>query len=248
MPQLASVCVIITHAAVQFAGFSFVPIEPPRAPTDGETYARRQHQFLLDSQPPPLPARQGSGFVEKLKRTPSVPTTPTIPPPPARLSIDARLPNPATLTCGQDIPLKILIKQLSERSEPLHLQTLQIELVGHTRVRAHEIVRTETNSWVIFSGSNLNMPIGDPSDVEGTETEVSKEFWYGHKLPDTVAPSFVTCNISRTYELVISVGLAYGSLKASMGMGVVSSPSLHIVTISKMIAEPIHRPTSSSQR
>jgi hypothetical protein len=116
----------------------------------------------------------------------------------------------------------VLIKQLSERSEALTLQTLQIELVGHTRIRAHEVARTETNSWVIASLSNINMPIGSPSDSEGTETELSKEFWYGHKLPDTVAPSFMTCNIARTYELVVSVGLAYGSLKASMGMGVVS--------------------------
>jgi hypothetical protein len=221
-----------------------VPIESPRPVTDGETYARRQHQFVHDSQPPPLPARQGSGFVEKLKRTTSVPTSPTVPPSPARISVDVRLPNPAILTCGQDIPLKILIKQLSERSELLHLQTLQIELVGHTRVRAHEIVRTETNSWVLYSGSNLNMPIGNPSDVEGTETEVSKEFWYGQKLPDTVAPSFVTCNIARSYEVVISVGLAYGSPKASAGMGVVNSPVFNAATISNNIAESIHCPTS----
>jgi hypothetical protein len=206
--------------AVQYANFSFVPIELPRPASDGETYARRQHQFMHDS-PPPLPARQGSGFVEKLKKASSVPTSPSIPPPPARFSVDARLPNPAILTCTQDIPLRVLIKQLSERSEALHLQTLQIELVGYTRVRAHEVNRTETNSWVIASLSNINMPIGNPSDVEGTETELSKEFWYGHKLPDTVAPSFVTCNIARSYELVVSVGLAYGSLKASMGMGVV---------------------------
>jgi hypothetical protein len=120
--------------------------------------------------------------------------------------------------------LKLLIKQLSERSEPLHLQTLQIELVGHTQVRAHEAARTEGNSWVITSLSNLNQPIGSPSDVAGTEIELTKEFWYGHPLPDTVAPSFVTCNIARSYELVISVGLAYGSLKIGMGLGMVICP------------------------
>lgn len=198
---------------------NFVPIEPPRSLTDGEVYARRQHQFVHDSMPPPLPERKGSGFGDMMKRKPSTPAspiTPSGPLPPARFSVDARIPNPAILTCGQDIPLKLIIKQLSERSEPVFLETLQIELVGHTNVRAHEAVRTENNSWVITSLSNLNQAIGTPSDAAGTETELTKEFWYGHPLPDTVAPSFVTCNIARSYELVVSIGLSYGSAKAGM--------------------------------
>ncbi|KAF2427248.1 hypothetical protein EJ08DRAFT_593140 [Tothia fuscella] len=200
-----------------FCNLAFVPIEPPRAPTDGEVYARRQHQFIHDVHPPALPERKGSAFSDIMKRKSSTPSSPaTANLPPARWSIDARLPNPAILTCGQDIPLKLIIKQLSERAEPLFLETLQIELVGHTPVRAHEVVRTENNSWVITSLSNLNQSIGTPSDPVGTETELSKEFWYGHNLPDTVAPSFVTCNIARSYELVVSVGLSYGAPKAGM--------------------------------
>jgi hypothetical protein len=168
-----------------------------------------------------------------MKRKPSVPVpsaAATGPLPPARFSVDARIPNPAILTCGQDIPLKLIIKQLNERSEPVFLETLQIELVGHTNVRAHEASRVENNSWVITSLSNLNQAIGTPSDAAGTETELTKEFWYGRPLPDTVAPSFVTCNIARSYELVISVGLSYGSAKA--GMHLVSLLVLHTYIIS----------------
>lgn len=128
-----------------------------------------------------------------------------------RFGVDARLPNPATITCCQDIPLKILVKQLSERAEPVYLQMLQIELIGYTQVRAHDIMRTESNSWVIISISNIGLPLGSPSDVEGTETAISKEFWHKHHLPNTVPPTFVTCNIARRYELEVRVGLGYGS-------------------------------------
>lgn len=142
--------------------------------------------------------------------------------PPARFIIDARLPNPAILTCGQDLPIKILLKQLNERSEELYLQTLQIELIGYTKVRAHEATRTETNSWVIISLSNLNQPIGAFNDPVDTETELTKELWYGHRLPDTVAPSFITCNISRSYELQVSAGLSYGPRGGAVSLPTIS--------------------------
>jgi hypothetical protein len=208
----------------QFSNITFVPIEPPRATPDGEIYARRQHQFLHDSAPSfPFPERKGSGLRDMFKGKSSEPSSPIVstpgPLPPARFSIDVRLPNPAILTCGQDIPLKVLIKQLSERSNPLFLQTLQVELIGHTRVRAHDAVRVESNGWVIISLSNLNQPIGSPGDAAETETELSKEYWFGQRLQETVAPSFVTCNISRSYELVVSVGLAYGSTKGAVCSG-----------------------------
>lgn len=190
-----------------------MPIEPPRPSQDGEVYARRQHQFVHDPAPA-LPQRKGSAFgaIFKDKEKPSTSSPISGPLPPAKFSIDCRLPNPAILTCGQDLPLRLLIKQLSERSEPLYLQTLQIELIGCTKVRAHEATRNETNSWVIISLSNLNQALGSPSDAVDTETELTKEFWHGHRLPDTVAPSFVTCNISRSYQLQVSAGLSYGPL------------------------------------
>ena len=94
----------------------------------------------------------------------------------------------------------------------LFLKTLQVELIGFTQVRAHDVQRTETNSWVLVSQANINEAIGTVADAEGAENEINKEFWYGRKLPDTVPPSFVTCNLSRKYELKVSVGLAYGGM------------------------------------
>ena len=88
---------------------------------------------------------------------------------------------------------------------------LQIELIGYTKVRAHEVQRTESNSWIIASMSNMNIPLGSPTDPVGTETPINPEYWSDKPLPNTIAPTFTTCNISRFYELEVRVGLGYGS-------------------------------------
>ncbi|KAK5156450.1 hypothetical protein LTR04_005626 [Oleoguttula sp. CCFEE 6159] len=187
-----------------YVNFNLFPIEPPRpALTGNETYARRQRQFLPFEGLPP----QKKGLFSR-----SNSTTPTLPSgDPPRFSVDARLPNPAILTCSNDLPLRVIVKQLSERAESVYLQMLQVELIGYTHIRAHDIARTESNSWIITSTSNMGVLIGSSSDVAGTETTLSKEYWYGRPLPNTVAPSFETCNIRRDYELEVRVGISYGS-------------------------------------
>lgn len=100
----------------------------------------------------------------------------------------------------------------------LFLKTLQVELIGFTHVRAHDAVRTESNSWVLVSMSNINQSIGSVGDPAGTETELNKEFWYGEKLQDSVPPSFTACNISRKYELKVSVGLGYGGMHGRVSL------------------------------
>lgn len=199
-----------------------MPIEPPRPPrSDGETYARRQHQFNLESG---LASNVKTGFLGKLQKNVSPVDTPssssglTQPP---RFSADARLPNPAILTCNQDLPLRILVKNLSERTQQVYLQMLQIELIGYTKIRAHDIQRTESNSWIITSMSNMAIPIGSSTDAVGTETPINREYWFGKPLPNTVAPTFEACNISRFYELEVRVGLGYGSYKQGMDQLVV---------------------------
>ena len=107
--------------------------------------------------------------------------------------------------------MRILIKQHSPRTQPLYLQSLQIELVGHTNIEAHGFVKKVSASWVVFSRSSMQYVIGSPSDAPETETELSDHLWANLPLPDTVSPSFITCNIVRSYELVASVGLSYGN-------------------------------------
>jgi hypothetical protein len=202
------------------ANFTFLPIEPPRPPqSDGEAYARRTHQFLENAQSVAAGKSKKTGFFGDRKGSSSsnIPISPPSPIGPGtttpRLIVDARLPNPAILTCNKDLPLRLLLKNMSEREKNIYLQMLQIELIGYTQVRAHEVQRKESNSWIISSFSNMNIPLGSPSDPIGTEIPINPEYWSDKPLPNTVAPSFQTCNMSRFYELEVRVGLGYGSYK-----------------------------------
>lgn len=57
----------------------------------------------------------------------------------------------------------------------------------------------------------MNIPIGRADDPVGKEWKIDPTMWNRIPLPNTVAPSFETCNIARTYELEIRVGLAHGT-------------------------------------
>ncbi|KAI9659848.1 MAG: hypothetical protein M1821_001199 [Bathelium mastoideum] len=184
-----------------FAPFSFLPIEPPRkSPGHAEAFARRTFQFS--------PSSKGAGWKKGLESI-----TSSSPQEIPQIQVDARLPNPAILTCNEDIPLRILVTRLNKFAENIFLQSLQIELSGYTQVRAHEIGRKESSSWVVMSMSNMGIPIGSASDAVGTEVPLNREYWDQRPLPNTVAPSFETCNITRTYELEVRVGLSCGSAK-----------------------------------
>jgi hypothetical protein len=202
----------------KWSHFTFLPIEPPRETHEGETYARRQHQFLPDSASFGTGKKKGSIFGALSSKSPVEPKSPdnpigdTLQPqPPPRFSVDVRLPNPAVLTCNSDLPLRILVKQLSSRKSNLYLQMLHIELIGYTQVRAQDLARSETSVWVIVSMSNMAIPLGSPTDEINKEVSINREYWQGNPLPSTVAPSFEACNISRRYELEVRVGLGYGS-------------------------------------
>jgi hypothetical protein len=87
---------------------------------------------------------------------------------------------------------------------------LQIELIGNTHVRAQDVHRIETGTWVISSLSGLSIPVGNPSDKIGTETVIDSKLWDHTPLPHTVTPSFETCNLARSYQLDVKVTIGYG--------------------------------------
>lgn len=210
--------------------FIFLPIEPPRPPdTKEETYARRQHQFSVVSAPP----RKKKGLLDAF-RTPSPPPTPSGPP---TLGIDIRLPNPPIITCNEPLPLRILIRKLAASSEPVYLQMLQIELIAFTKIRAHDLRATEYGSWVILSLSNMRARLGNPTDKVGTELVLDNKYWKDLPLPNTVAPSFETCNISRSYELEVRIGLTCGPLSNARPEFIVL-PLRHPVQVYSGIAPP----------
>ncbi|KAI9855582.1 MAG: hypothetical protein M1813_009721 [Trichoglossum hirsutum] len=185
--------------------FKFFPIEPPRPPpTRGEAYARRPAQFTAAL--PPFPKKK-TLFDSFRKENPTAADGP-----PPRFQIDARLPHPAILTCNEAVPLRILVKKLSETMEAPFLSMLHIELVGYTHMKAHDIEKTESMSWIVLTHSNLAIQVGNANDPVNSETRLDPKLWDGIPLPNSVAPTFQTCNISRYYELEVRVGLSYGSL------------------------------------
>jgi hypothetical protein len=193
----------------QIEAFSFLPIEPIRGPdTKLESFARRSHQFVANLTP--YPSKKTNLFSAIKRSTSNLSTGPTSEEPP-RFKVDARLPNPAILTCHEPIPLRVFVTKVSEASESIILQQFQIELIHVTHVRAQELTRTETGSWVLTSQSHLQTPLEGPSSPAGTEMSLDPDLWKRIPLPNTVAPSFESCNISRTYELEVRVGLSYGS-------------------------------------
>lgn len=188
-----------------YAPFNFFPIEPPRPLVSGsEVFARQKHSFV------PFP--DGEGTAAKMKSLFSKskePMSPIAGGEAPHISVDARLPEPAILTCNKDIPLRLLVKKLNDCEAMTFLQSLEISLIGITKIRAHDVHRVENNSWVIMSKSNMGIPIGAPSDAMNTETAIDDHLWRGLILPSTVAPTFVACNIERSYQLDVRVGLSY---------------------------------------
>ena len=85
-----------------------------------------------------------------------------------------------------------------------------MELFGYTTIRAHDVERVETGSWLLTSQANMNMPLGNPVDKARKEWKLPSRLWDDLPIPNTVAPSFETCNIARHYELEVRVGLAHG--------------------------------------
>ncbi len=155
---------------------------------------------------------------------------PTDPEPP-RVSVDARLPNPSILTCNEPVPLRLMAKKLNDSPDTIFLQMLQIELIAYTKILAHDLTRQENSSWVVMSRSNMGLALGQPSDAPGTEWTLDPKLWSTLPLPNSVAPSFETCNIERTYELEVRVGLTHG-VPGNMKVGIIkqfSSRSLELM-------------------
>jgi hypothetical protein len=168
-------------------GFKFMPVEPPRVPlTTNEVYARRPYMFINDNiqmNHPPMP----------------------------RGEVDARLPSPAVLTWNKPVPLRLVMRNYNETKKQVYLLFFQMSLIGLTEVRALDVKRVELSSWVVLRADRLTAPIGSPGDRDGTETVIDPMLWNHIPLPDTVTPSFRTCNLMRSYELEIMVGLGCAS-------------------------------------
>lgn len=202
-------------------GFKFLPIEPPRPKSTGqETFARRPFTFH-----PRTPTQSGSdkkkGFFFQKKggedsKSANPMSSDSKDPSSASkqapsVEVSARLPHPAVLTCNKPVPLRLVSKKLVNCPEEVFLVSLQMELIGYTDIRCHNIFNRRTNRWVVASNTNLSIPMStSPQDEVGTEVVVPDTVWNHMALPNTVSPSFISCNLIRRYELDVKLGVSWG--------------------------------------
>ncbi|TIC91867.1 hypothetical protein CH35J_010745 [Colletotrichum higginsianum] len=196
-------------------GFKFMPIEPPRPPkTTQEAFARRP--FSFKPRPQQALQKKKSSLFGSSKEDAATTDAGAVPP---SIELSARLPHPPILTCNQPLPLRLIAKKLVPSHEQVFLTSFQIELVGKTHVRCHDLFNTEVSKWVVATQTGLAVPIlADPaSDDLSLESVIPDDLWRNIPLPNTVAPSFIACNLQRHYELEIQLGLSWGKPPSPRG-------------------------------
>ncbi|KAH6690337.1 arrestin [Plectosphaerella plurivora] len=215
-------------------GFKFMPIEPPRPQkTAQEAFARRPFAFRPRpggaSAAPPLEKKRSSLFMTtKDKENAAAAAAAAAKPPavPPSIEVSARLPHPSILTCNEPLPLRIIAKKLAPSHEQVYVTSLQIDLIGTMQLRAQDLNFQHPNRWVVVQANNIEIPVlGDPASEDlSLEHALPDDLWRHVPLPNTVAPSFVTCNMQRTYELELKLGLTWGRPSASKsGLNLLSS-------------------------
>ncbi|PHH58569.1 hypothetical protein CDD81_5207 [Ophiocordyceps australis] len=200
-------------------GFKFLPIEPPRPSITGqEAFARRPFAFRPKS-PQQLGKKRSGFFSRKSDKggsasapmpSPTTDAAGSLMPAPS-IEMSARLPHPPVLTCNKPVPLRLIAKKLVKSPEQVYLVSFELNLIGITELRSHNVYTKKMNRWVVVANSSLCLPLASSGPEEaGQEFVVPDDLWSNKPLPNTVAPSFVTCNISRRYELEVRLGLSWG--------------------------------------
>lgn len=102
--------------------------------------------------------------------------------------------------------MRLTVEKLNPFSHDLYLQSFQLLLVGYTDIKAGTATKKETSCWTIQSLSNLQTKIFTAHADAAAERVVDLRLWERITLPESVVPSFETCNLVRRYELEILMG------------------------------------------
>ncbi|RKF60745.1 putative e set [Erysiphe neolycopersici] len=122
-------------------------------------------------------------------------------------------PQPAHVICSKKVPLVLMLRKLNKCSKHLLLVSFTMHLISRVKVKVDGEVRTDSSTWVVANLNGLSIEIGSANDDEGTECILNQALWSRFPIPDSIGPSFQTCNISRSYELDIRVGLGFRTIK-----------------------------------
>jgi hypothetical protein len=185
----------------QIIPFVFCPIEPPRPPPqNNQIFVRKKHTLALSAK------QQEPGFLAGLfKKTPLSGNGGTI-------AFEARLPNPPILVPTEPIPVTLYLKRVSGSEGVVYIRSVQIMLAMTTFIAAQGYRRELGYLMPILNVGNLNLTLPankteimiNAADLIQQNSQRAK----GVTLPDTVPPSFRTCNIARKYSLVLQIGIS----------------------------------------
>lgn len=194
------------------AFFAFLPIDPPRAAAQGEIFARREHLLHFPLLTPPIKKK---GFWGKSKK-PEI-KTPLHPNEEPRFTIEARLASPPVLVPKEPLGLRIIMTKLVPFKTSVVLRQIQLRLFMTTFITAHEHSKKVTFTLPLFNTSTdykLGMPIphifGPTDALPGAQLEADPRIWENWVLPENISPSFRTCNIARSYQLEVTLGVSLG--------------------------------------
>lgn len=214
------------------AFFAFLPIDPPRAVPQGEIYSRREHllPFPLLT---PLPKKKEFWWKSKKPETQTIQHPNEEP----RFTIEARLPSPSVLVPREPLGLRIIMVKLAPFKTPVVLRQIQLRLFMTTYITAHGHSKKFTMAMPLFNTSTdyrLGMPIPytfGPMDASpGVRLEADPRIWENWMLPENISPSFRTCNIARSYQLEVTLGVSLGG-NAAVDVGRPRRQKWHYVNL-----------------
>ena len=186
---------LLAHALRRSVPLKFWPLDPPRPLSQrSQVYARTKHVFS-----------SGHGFKSIFRSKQDKATD-------GAIIVEARLPSPAILILGKPIPITLIIKRDSGYVGTVIIQSVEIVLGITTAIHIQGSVSNDQARSSILCQKNLNLNLPPeqeelfvfPADING-----SREI----PLPQGFLPSFRSCNISRTYSLILRIGLRDESAK-----------------------------------
>ena len=189
----------------QVVPFVFCPIEPPRPLQTNQIFVRKK---LTLAQPPQAIAESSPGFWGGLfRKAPSIASIGST----GVVAFEARLPHPAILVPAQPILVTLYLKRDADSAGIVYIRSIQVMLGITTYVTAQGFQRELGYLQPILDVRNLSLTLPanqnevaiNPADLvqQGPSSK-------GFALPDTIPPSFRTCNIARKYTLVLQMGVS----------------------------------------
>ena len=108
--------------------------------------------------------------------------------------------------------MRIILKKLDEFPHPIIIRGLQLRLLSKTHIECFDLQRDVFGNLEFFSNFDLRVPVGAEASTPDRELEVDSAVWRDCRLPTSVAPTFMSCNISRAYLLELIIGVGVGEM------------------------------------